>query len=251
LCGSTFSRQFAKLSQVYNLCTRQTICFGLRSRNELGEVLATLYLVDDHVILREALCTLLAANGHSVVGQSQDPTMAVAEIRQFRPDILLVDLDLGLRSGFELLDELRRRAIHVKTIVMTMSKRPRDVAEALRSGVQAYVLKESAGTDLMQAIDTVLKGGRHYEGVVAELAVQALTMRDDEAVLASLSARERQVIVMVVNGRSSAEIGADLNLSTKTVDTYRSRLMAKVGAANVPELVLYALHLGLIDAKSE
>lgn len=211
--------------------------------------MAQLYLVDDHVILREALCALLAANGHSVVGQSQDPTSAVAEIRRLRPDILLVDLDLGLRSGFELLAELKRRAVRVKTIVMTMSTRPRDVAEALRSGADAYVLKGSASADLMRAIETVLKGGRHYEGKVADLAVRALTTRDDDAVLASLSARERQVIVMVVNGRSSAEIGGDLHLSGKTVDTYRSRLMAKVGANNVPELVRFALRSGLIAAE--
>ncbi len=211
-----------------------------------GLGLALAYLVDDHVIFREAVSALLAANGHQVVGQSQDPTTALAEIRNLRPDFLLLDLHLGLRSGFELLSDLRRRSLRTKAIVMTMSTEPRDVAEALRCGADAYVLKESSGTDLVSAIQTVLAGGRHFEGKVADLAVQALTTPDDKDAMASLSARERQVIVMVVNGRSSAQIGTDLHLSASTVDTYRSRLMAKVGAANVPELVLFALRCGLL-----
>ena len=211
--------------------------------------MARIYLVDDHVILREALSALLATSGHEVVGQSQEPASALAEIRLLRPDVLLVDLDLGLRSGFELLADITRRGVSIKTIVMTMSKRPADVAEALRSGADGYVLKGSESAELLRAIETVLAGGRHFEGPVAELAVQALTMRDDDSMLASLSARERQIIVMVANGRSSTEIGADLNLSPKTVDTYRSRLMAKVGAAGLPDLVRFALRCGLIEAK--
>jgi DNA-binding NarL/FixJ family response regulator len=132
---------------------------------------------------------------------------------------------------------------------MTMSTRPQDVAEALRCGANAYVLKESAGAELMQAVDSVLSGDRHYEGKVADLAVQALTMRDDGSALSTLSPRERQVIVMVVNGRSSTEIGADLHLSPATVDTYRSRLMEKLGVSNVPGLVRFALRSGLIAAE--
>lgn len=208
--------------------------------------MARVYLVDDHVVLREALGALLEGHGHTVIGQSQDPTAAMADLRRLRPDLLLLDLDLGLRSGFELLADMGRRALHVKTVVMTMSTRPRDVAEALRRGADAYVLKSSPSAELLRAIDVVLKGGRHFEGPVAELAVAALTTRDDDALLASLSARERQVIVMVARGLSSARIGAELHLSTSTVDTYRSRLMAKVGADNLSELVRFALRCELV-----
>lgn len=214
-----------------------------------GMPLARIYLVDDHVILRDAMCALLAANGHVVVGQSEEPTSAVAEIRQLQPDILMLDLKLGLRSGFEVLAELQRRQIRIRTVVTTMSNQPKDVAEALRYGVDAYILKGSTGAELMQAIDTVMKGERHFEGQVAKLAVQALTSRDDESALASLSTRERQVILMVVNGHSSVEIGAELHLSPKTVDSYRSRLMAKLGVRDVPGLVRFALRAGLIAAE--
>lgn len=211
--------------------------------------MARVYLVDDHLIVRHALCALLEAHGHRVVGQSHDPTVATSEIRDLAPDVLLVDLKLGLRSGFELLAELQRRSIHVKTIVTTASSQPRDVADAIRHGAEGYLMKDATGTQLMQAIDTVLRGERHYEGEVAELAAQGLATRDDASALSSLSVRERQVIVLVVNGQSSAEIGTQLHLSPKTVDSYRSRLMAKVGVRDVQGLVRFALRAGLITAE--
>ncbi|MDE1947360.1 MAG: response regulator transcription factor [Burkholderiales bacterium] len=210
--------------------------------------MASVYLVDDHVILRDAMCSLLAAHGHQVVGQSDDPTVALAELRILRPDVLLVDLKLGLRSGFELLAELRRRAMSLKTIVTTMSTRPRDVAEALEHGADGYVLKGSTGIELMRAIEAVLGGRRWFEGKVAELAIQGLTGSGDDARLALLSVRERQVVVLVVNGQSSAEIGVELHLSPKTVDSYRSRIMAKLGVRDVQGLVRFALRVGLISA---
>ncbi len=211
--------------------------------------MARIYLVDDHAVLREAMSALLAAQGHDIVGQSDDPMVAAAEVRQLHPDLLLVDLKLGQRSGFELLAELQRRAFKVKVIVATMSVSPRDVAEAIRYGAEGYVLKGSAASEWMQAIDAVIKGQRHYEGKVAELAIQAFTTPDDQTALASLSARERQVITLVVNGHSSAEVGAELHLSPKTVDSYRSRLMLKVGVRDVQGLVRFALRAGLIEAE--
>jgi len=222
---------------------------GSNTDPEGGEKLARIYLVDDHAVLREAMGALLAGQGHEVVGQSDDPMAAAVDVRQLQPDLLLVDLKLGQRSGFELLAELQRRDLKVKVIVATMSLNPRDVAEAIRYGAEGYVLKGSPATEWMQAIDAVLRGQRHYEGKVAELAIQAFTTPDDQTALSSLSVRERQVISLVVNGHSSAEIGAELHLSPKTVDSYRSRLMLKVGVRDVQGLVRFALRAGLIEAE--
>ncbi len=90
------------------------------------------YLVDDHAMLRDGLRLVLAAEGHPVVGESADPTQALADIVRLAPEVLVLDLHLGLRSGLELLAELQRRGLSVRTIVLTMSARPRDVAESLR-----------------------------------------------------------------------------------------------------------------------
>jgi DNA-binding NarL/FixJ family response regulator len=210
--------------------------------------MADIYLVDDHAMMRDGLAAVLSANGHRVVGHSGDPTVALADIQRLAPQLLLLDLHLGERSGFELLEELQRRRIVLPTIVLTMSAQPRHVAEAMRLGALGYLLKGAPSTALLQAIAAVLQGHRHLAGEVADLAVQGLTAQGEQAVLASLSARERQVVVLVVRGRSSAEIGALLHLSPKTVDSYRSRLMAKLGVADVPALVRFAIRAGVIGA---
>lgn len=210
--------------------------------------MSRIYLVDDHVILRDGLRAVLEAAGHQVLGESADPTTALGELLRLEPDLLLLDLSLGERSGFELLGELHRRELPLRCIVLTMSAQPRHVAEAMRLGASGYVLKGSAGGELLRAIDNVMQGRRHLGPEVAELAVQALTSGGAVDLLAELSPRERQIITMVVKGASSTMIGQQLHLSPKTVDTYRSRLMAKLGVGDLPALVRLAIRTGLIDA---
>lgn len=211
--------------------------------------MSDVYLVDDHLMMRDGLAALLRAAGHRVVGEAADPTVALAEIQRLSPALLLLDLNLGERSGFELLAELERRKLEVRTIVLTMSSQPRHVAEALRLGAMGYMLKGAPSAELLQAVAAVAAGRRHLGGDVADLAVQGLTARDEQPALASLSARERQMAELVVRGKSSSEIGLLLHLSPKTVDSYRSRLMAKLGVADVPALVRFAIRTGLIDAE--
>jgi two-component system, NarL family, invasion response regulator UvrY len=208
-----------------------------------------LYLVDDHVMLRDGLSAVLRAAGHHVVGESGDPTVALAEIQRLAPQVLLLDLHLGQRSGFELLTELQRRKIEVRTIVLTMSELPRHVAEAMRLGAAGYMLKGAPSAELLQAIAAVAAGRRYLGGAVADLAVQGLTAGDDASALSKLSARERQMAELVVRGKSSTQIGTLLHLSPKTVDSYRSRLMAKLGVSDVPALVRFSIRTGLVDAE--
>jgi two-component system, NarL family, invasion response regulator UvrY len=211
--------------------------------------MSTVYLVDDHAMLRDGLRAVLQAHGHQVVGESAEPIQALADLQRLAPAVVLIDLELGQRSGFELLTEVQRRRLTIKMIVLTMSAQPRHVAEALRLGAAGYVLKGASAVELMGAIDCVLMGRRYLGGDVADLAVQGLTARAGDAPLDSLSARERQIIVLVVRGASSTEIAAALHLSPKTVDSYRSRLMAKMGVADVPALVRLAIRSGLIDVQ--
>lgn len=210
-----------------------------------------LYLVDDHQLMREGLRALLEAKGHTVVGESADPTEALADLLRLRPEVLLLDLNLGGRSGFELLAELQRRSLPTRCVVLTMSAQPRQVAEAMRMGASAYVLKGSAGSDLMTAIDAAAHGKKHLGADVADLALQVFTQKNDDDPLSTLSPRERQIIIMVVNGQSSAQIGMDLHLSPKTVATYRSRLMAKLGVGDVAGLVRLAVRNKLIDSEEQ
>jgi len=210
--------------------------------------MSDLYLLDDHTLLRDGLRAVLGAAGHRVVGESGDPTQALAELRHLGRVVVLLDLHLGQRSGFELLTELQRRTPDARAIVLTMSAQPRHVAEALRLGAMGYVLKGSPASELLGAIDAVGKGQRYLGSEVAELAVQGLTAPGGEA-LGTLSVRERQIVLMVVQGQSSAEIGRALHLSPKTVDSYRSRIMSKLATPDVPALVRFAIRNGLIDAE--
>lgn len=207
-----------------------------------------IYLVDDHQIVREGLRAMLDAKGHEVIGDSADLTQALFEIVSLRPEVLLLDLNLAGRSGFELLAELQRRRLATRCVVLSMSAQPRDVAESLRMGALGYVLKGSPGSELMAAIEDAVQGKRHLGSELAGLALEEFMRPQSADPLAKLSPRERQIISMVVNGQSSSRIALELHLSPKTVATYRSRLMAKLGVADVTALVRLAVQCGLVDA---
>ncbi|MBI5257986.1 MAG: response regulator transcription factor [Burkholderiales bacterium] len=206
-----------------------------------------IYLVDDQLLLRDGLHALLQTAGHDVVGEGSDPTQAVVEAQQRHAEVMLLDLGLGERSGFEVLQELKRRDSPVRAIVLTMSAQPRHVAEAVRLGAAGYVLKDAGAVELLQAIDSVSGGRRFFGPQVADLALQALADDAPADPFATLSPRERQIVTMVVNGMSSAAIGTELHLSPKTVDTYRSRIMTKLGVTGVTALVRLAVREGLVD----
>ena len=205
-----------------------------------------LYLLDDHTIVREGLRAVLEANGMTVVGESDSVTAALADIERLVPDVVLLDLGLRERSGLDLLQQLSGKGLPTRVLVLTVSDRPWHVAEAARLGAAGYVLKGASADEVIQAIDDVLHGRTHFSGAVAARAVEA---GSGEAMdpMAALSARERQIMRMVVAGMSSAAIGAELHLSPKTVDTYRSRLMAKLGVHDLANLVRVAVRLGVID----
>jgi DNA-binding NarL/FixJ family response regulator len=204
-----------------------------------------IYLVDDHAVVRDGLRVVLEAAGHHVVGEAAGPTPALADLQRLQVDVALVDLRLGLRSGFELLAELQRRGLPTKVIVLTMSDQPRHVAEALRFGAAGYLLKGSPGAEVVQAVEAVAAGRRYLSPQAAEFAATMLTEQTRPA--DQLSPRERQILLMVARGASSAAIGDELHLSPKTVDTYRSRLMAKLGLSDIAGIVRWAIREGLID----
>lgn len=206
-----------------------------------------IYLVDDHPIVRDGLRTVLQGAGHEVVGEGEDAERALADIAALQPQLLLLDLNLGARSGLELLGALKARSLAVRTLVLTMSALPRNVGEALRLGALGYVLKDSPTRELLAAVEAVAQGRRHLGPGVADLLVQELAAPAQDDPIALLSPRERQIARLVVQGRTSAAIGAQLKLSPSTVDTYRSRLMAKLGVGDVPALVRLALRTGLVD----
>lgn len=211
--------------------------------------MSRLYLVDDHAIVREGLRAVLGGAGHTVVGETDNVTEALSQISGLAPELVLLDLRLGEFSGLDLLQDLRRRGNNVPVLVLTMSDRPRDVGQALRLGAQGYVLKGVNSVELLASIAEVTAGRRHLGPGLADIAIRGLTAIDSS--VDDLSARERQIVVLAVRGFSSAAVGAQLNLSPRTVDTYRSRAMAKLGLADLPALVRWAVREGLVDLEDD
>ncbi len=212
--------------------------------------MSRLLLVDDHAMVREGLRALLEGAGHLIVGEAEEPTGAIAAIVRTDPDIVLLDLSLGERSGFEVLAEVTRRALRARVLVLSMSSQPGSVAQAMRLGARGYVLKGASSARLLEALEAVAAGRTYLGDQEAQLAVAGLTARESGS-WEDLSPRERQVLVMVARGASSAEIGRQLHLSAKTVDTYRSRLMAKLKLADVPAVVRWAIRNRLISEHDE
>jgi two-component system, NarL family, invasion response regulator UvrY len=207
--------------------------------------MARIYLIDDHPVVRAGLSALLEGAGHHIVGEGADITQALSDVGRLAPDVVMLDLHLDGRSGFEVLAEMQQRQLPAKVIVLSMSDQPRNVAEALRMGASGYVLKGSAGSELVAAVDAVMQRRRYLGEGLTDIAVQGLTSDAERG--GTLSPRERQILVMVARGKSSATIGEQLHLSPKTVDTYRSRLMSKLELADVPALVRWAIREKLID----
>lgn len=204
--------------------------------------MTTVYLVDDHALMRDALTALLASHGHHVVGEAGAVDSALAEIRRVAPDVLLLDLNLGDASGLDLQAQLVRRHVPVKTIVLAVDAQAHQVAEAQRLGVAGFVFKGASGQTLLRTLEVVGRVGRCWEP-----RAQALLERAGQASRMSLlSPREVQIVQLVVRGWSSTAIGERLSLSPKTVDTYRSRLMAKLDMNDLPSLVRLAIREGLI-----
>ncbi len=210
--------------------------------------MSTLYLVDDHAIVREGLRALFEAAGFDVVGETDNVGVALQEIQRLVPDVVLLDLLLGERSGLDLLVQLQQRDLPTRVIVLTMSEQPRHIAEAMRLGAAGYVLKGADGSEVVKAIHEALEGRRHLSGSVANRLASTMGPGRHADPLSTLSTRERQILELVVRGKSSAAIGTSLHLSPKTVDTYRSRLMAKLGVRDLASLVRVAVREGVIDS---
>jgi two-component system, NarL family, invasion response regulator UvrY len=208
----------------------------------------TVFLVDDHALMRDGLCALLQAEGLTVVGEAADVNAAIAPILRMRPQLLLLDVGLALRSGLDLLARLRQRALSAQVVMLTMSAQPWHVANAWRLGARSYVLKGSGSAVLLQGMQAALMGGSFLDPALdAQRSAidQHITGGD---LLSNLSAHEREMMLAMVQGCSSRQIGQQLHLTSKTVDTYRSRLMAKLSVKDLPELVRLAVRVGMLDA---
>lgn len=209
-------------------------------------------LADDHGVVRDGLRMLLGVEaGLEIVGEAADGLTCVEVVTRLRPDILILDLVLPGRNGLDVARELARSMPALQVLFLTMHLSAAHVERALQAGARGYVLKDGAGRDVVEAVRALREGRRYFSPRVLELMVAQCvtdhrTERADDP-FDRLSPRERGVLQGVLAGKTSASIARELNLSPKTVDTYRSRLMTKLGVSDLPSLVKLGLQHGLID----
>lgn len=203
-------------------------------------------LADDHQIVREGLKALLEREGFEVSAQAVNGSEAVALARTVQPDVAILDLTMPLLNGLDAAHEILRDRTSTRVILLTMHADDHQVAAALRIGVRGYVLKTQAVEDLANAIRAVLKGQTYLSPSISNMVVNGF-LSGAEAPVDPLAPRERQVLQLVAEGRTSKEIAELLGLSVKTAESYRTRVMEKLDIHQTAGLVRYAIRHGLVE----
>ena len=206
----------------------------------------TVFVADDHAVLRDGLATLLAAQPDmEVVGTAANGREAIAEVVRLAPRVAIVDISMPELDGIEAARQILTANPNIHVMILSMHAGAQHVFHALEAGVRGYLLKESASREVIEAVRIVQAGRRYLSQRVAEIVAQGVSDRSGVSPLSSLSQREREILKLVADGHSSAEIGTLLHLSPKTVDTYRSRMMQKLHVTDLAGVIKLAIQHGL------
>jgi DNA-binding NarL/FixJ family response regulator len=206
-------------------------------------------IVDDHDLLRLGLRASLELDDEiEVVGEAADGREAIQAVGRLSPDLVLMDLTMPGMNGMEAITQIRRRYPDVRILVMTFHSSEDYVKAALRAGCNGYILKNATQEELQSAIHIVLQGKTYLSAKISGKALSALTsaISAEESSYDSLTLREREVLKLVAEGRSSKSIADYLCLSTKTVEKHRASLMRKLGLRNAAHLTAFAIGKGLV-----
>ena len=206
----------------------------------------TVVIADDHAIVRAGLKLLLETqNDISVIGEADNGREAVKIVKKLSPRIAILDIAMPELNGIETAIRLREAAPNTRVIILSMYSTSEHIYRALQAGALGYLLKESAGSEIIKAVRCIYAGRRYLSEKIGDTARFSDLDAAGKSPLESLSEREREVLQLVVEGKSSAEIAVSINLSPKTVETYRSRLMQKLGVHDVAGLVKFSILHGL------
>jgi len=205
----------------------------------------TIILADDHAIVREGLAAICETKGLQVLGQCADGLAALEMIRAQKPDFALLDLQMPKLSGLQVIRKIREADLPTRCIILTISREESAIREAFKAGADGYLLKDGPSRHLSDAISYIHDGGHYVSPMLKESnPFSALNTAADDP-LAQLSRRERDVFGHLVNGLRAKEIANLLDISPKTVDTYRASLMRKLKIHDLVGLVKFAIENGL------
>ncbi len=206
----------------------------------------TIVLGDDHPFIRQGVRRLLEPEGFEILGEGSDGLEVVALAQQFQPDVVLLDISMPSLNGIGAVRELSKVAPATKVIVLTMHTEEHYILEALRAGVKGCVSKTQAPEHLIEAITDVCRGGVYLSPSVSGVVVQGYLAKSDMP-YDPLTDRERQVLQLIAEGKTTKEAAVILGVSVKTAESHRSSLMSKVDLHSTAEVVRYAIRRGLVE----
>jgi len=203
-------------------------------------------LADDHPVVRQGLRMLLEREKFQILGEASDGLEAIGLADQFHPDVIVLDLAMPILDGIGAVREIAKVSPRTKIILLTMHTEEHHILEALRAGVKGCVSKTQAAEHLLQAIREVCAGGVYLSPSVSGAVVQAYLAKT-ELPYDPLTNRERQVLQLIAEGKTTKEIAVILGVSVKTAETHRTKLMEKLDIHSAAGLVRYAIRKGLVQ----
>ncbi len=205
-------------------------------------------IADDHPIVRQGLRQILAGTADMVVaGEAVNGQEALEQVQAGEWDVLVLDITLPDRSGFDILKEVKREQPHLPVLMLSIHAEEQFAVHLLKAGASGYLTKENAPDELVKAIRKVMDGGKYISPGLAETLAFGLDAASDQPRHETLSDREFQVMQLMASGKTPMEIAEVLSLSAKTVSTYRTRLLEKLNLKTNAELIRYAIEHGLIE----
>jgi two-component system, NarL family, response regulator NreC len=203
-------------------------------------------LADDHVLVRQGLKSLLEREKFQVVAEASDGQEVIHLAETLHPDIAVIDISMPTLNGIDAARELARSCPKTKVILLTQHEEEQYIYEALQARVKGYVLKSQVASDLVHAMQQVSKGGIYLSPGVSQAVVEACRSKSEKP-SDPLSGRERQVLQLIAEGRSTKDVASLLGISVKTAESHRSRLMQKLDIHETASLVRYAVRRGLVQ----
>jgi DNA-binding NarL/FixJ family response regulator len=212
-------------------------------------------IADDHAVVREGIRHVLADDDFEIVGEAADGQQAVDLATALAPDVVILDLSMPVLSGLDAAKLIRERSPSARILVLSIHDHEEYVLESVRAGAQGYLRKDSSPAELRGAIRAVHEGGSFFDGPAARSLSSALRgggpAQKQRDRLASLTSREREVLVEIARGRSNKEIAAQFGISVRTVESHRETLMKKLGLRGAASVARFAIDAGLLRTTTD